>query len=81
MQFEKVNFYLGTRLGTERGLVYDTPYQDGMPLLNKGDLITLPMHNAEEAEPYEIRHRIFDTVDRSINYMVQRYIWPDEEEY
>lgn len=81
MQFERINFYLGTRLGTERGLVYATPYQNGMPLLNKGDLIILPMRNAAEAEPYEIRQRFFDTVYHSINYMVQRYIWPDEEEY
>ena len=81
MQFEKIRFYLGNRLGNEGGLVYDTPYQDGMPLLNKGDIITLPMYNASKAECYEIRQRVFDTVARSIDYMAEPYIWPDEEDW
>lgn len=81
MQFNKIRFYLGNRLGNECGLVYDTPDQDGMSLLNKGDIITLPMHNAAKAECYEVRQRLLDTVDRSIAYMVEPYIWPDEEDW
>lgn len=81
MQFEKIRFYLGNRLGNERCLVYDTSYQDGMPLLNKGDIITLPMRNAAKAECYEVRQRVFDTVEYSIDYMVEPYIWPDEEDW
>lgn len=81
MQFEKIRFYLGNRLGNERCLVYDTPYQDGMLLLNKGDIIILSMHNAAKAECYEVRQRLLDTVDLSIAYMVEPYIWPDEEDW
>lgn len=81
MQFEKIRFYLGNRLGNESGLVYSHTYKNGMPLLNKGDIITLPMHNSARAECYEIRQRVFDTVARSIDYMVEPYIWPDEEDW
>ena len=30
MQFEKIRFYLGNRLGNESGIVYDTPYHGGL---------------------------------------------------
>ena len=65
-------FYLG-KLGKENGQIHVWP-DDTSPLLNAGDLIAI------DDEVFVVKQRMFDTVENEIDYFVDRYIWPDEEE-
>lgn len=66
-------FYLG-KLGKENGSIHVWP-DDTSPLLMAGDLIAI------DDEVFVVKQRMFDTVENEIDYFVDRYIWPNEEDW